>query len=89
MIALGAQAGESFYSRGGLGMHNGGLRGASGTRSFRYVGIGHLRCGRCARRGKILMHAPRNRTRSQTLGYLGNHPNLSCGSGRLEGADGW
>jgi hypothetical protein len=44
MIALGAQAGESFYSRGGLGMHNGGLRGASGTRSFRYVGIGHLRC---------------------------------------------
>jgi hypothetical protein len=38
MIALGAQAGESFYSRGGLGMHNGGLRGASGTRSFRYVG---------------------------------------------------
>lgn len=40
MIALGAQAGESFYSRGGLGMHNGGLRGASGTRSFCYVGRG-------------------------------------------------
>ncbi len=88
MIALGAQAGESFYSRGGLGMHNGvcvvpPARGRSAT------WVGHLRCGRCARRGKILMHAPSNRTRSQTLGYLGNHPNLSCGSGRLEGADGW
>jgi len=40
MIALGAQADESSYSRGGLGRLNRSLRGASGTRSFRYVGGG-------------------------------------------------
>jgi hypothetical protein len=28
-------------------------------------------------------------SRSQALGYVGYHPERSCGPGRMEGVDGW